>query len=59
MCLSPEVDLAAGIVIAAIGVDTLRRVDHPNERPLAALPLILGAHQVVVGGNVAARIGPT
>lgn len=47
MCFSPEVDLVAGLAISAIGVDTLRRIDHPNERPLAALPLIFGLHQVV------------
>lgn len=47
MCFSPEVDLLAGVIITAIGVDTLRSVEHPRERPLAALPLIFGTHQLV------------
>lgn len=47
MCFSPEVDLIGGIAIAAIGVDTLRHVEHSNERPLAALPVVFGLHQVV------------
>ena len=47
MCFSPEVDLLTGVVIAGIGVDTLRHVKHESERPLAALPLIFGTHQMV------------
>ncbi len=47
VCFSPEADLIAGIVITAIGVDTLRSVEHPAERPLALLPLIFGAHQLI------------
>ncbi len=47
MCFSPEGDLAGGIVVTAIGVDAFRhlrrREDH---RMLAALPLLLGAHQI-------------
>ena len=47
MCFSPEADLIAGVVITAIGVDTLRSVEHPAERPLASLPLIFGTHQLI------------
>lgn len=47
MCFSPEVDLIAGVTIGAIGIDVLRHVDHPSQRPLAALPLIFGVHQAV------------
>ncbi len=45
MCFSPEVDLVAGIAITAIGIDTLRQVEHPRERAIAALPLVFGLHQ--------------
>lgn len=47
MCFSPEVDLLAGAVIIAIGTDTLRHVRRAAELPLAALPVVLGVHQLV------------
>ncbi|MBM9623134.1 DUF6629 family protein [Streptomyces zhihengii] len=50
MCWSATADLAAGTVITAAGLAstavTLRR-GRPRELPLAALPLLLGAHQIV------------
>lgn len=64
MCFSPEVDLIGGAAIAAIGIDTLRHVDHKSERPLAALPVVFGLHQVVeafvwwgVDGSISSRWG--
>jgi hypothetical protein len=64
MCFSPEVDLIGGAAIAAIGIDTLRHVDHDNERAVAYLPLIFGLHQVVeafvwwgLDGRVATAVG--
>jgi hypothetical protein len=47
MCFSAEADLVAGAVVTAIGVDALRQVRRPNERPLGALPVVLGAHLLV------------
>jgi uncharacterized protein DUF6629 len=47
VCFSPGVDGVAGLVIAAVGVDALRRVRRPAERPLAALPAVFAAHQLV------------
>ncbi|WP_261994273.1 DUF6629 family protein [Streptomyces sp. t39] len=50
MCWSATADLAAGTVIATAGLAstafTVRR-GRPRELPLAALPLLLGAHQIV------------
>lgn len=47
MCFSPQADLVGGVVITAIGVDALYHVDERRDRlALAALPLILGAHQL-------------
>jgi len=46
MCFSPEVDLIGGAAIAAVGIDTLRHVEHSSERPLAVLPIVFGLHQV-------------
>lgn len=47
MCFSPQADLVGGTVIAAIGVDAVRHVDNRRDHvALAALPLILGAHQL-------------
>ena len=47
MCLSAEVDLVAGIVIAGAGIDALRHADDRKEIAVAALPVLLGAHQLI------------
>lgn len=48
MCFSPEADLVGGIVIGAIGVDVFRHVaGRRSHMALAALPMLLGAHQVI------------
>jgi hypothetical protein len=66
MCFSPEADFAAGAVIAAIGVQTLRRVRTPRELIIGSLPLLFGAHQLVEGfvwlglqGQVSGSLGTT
>jgi hypothetical protein len=46
MCFSPQADLVGGIAISAIGVDVVRNVHKRRDHmALAALPLVLGAHQ--------------
>ncbi|MCX5563165.1 DUF6629 family protein [Streptomyces sp. NBC_00038] len=47
MCWSATADLVAGASIAAVGVACVARVRRPGDLPLAALPLLLGAHQIV------------
>ena len=47
MCLSAEVDLVAGLVIGAAGVDALRHAEDRKEIAVAALPVLLGAHQLI------------
>jgi len=47
MCFSPEVDVVAGLVIGAVGIDALRHVRRRSEWPLAAIPLVLAGHQLV------------
>jgi hypothetical protein len=49
MCFSPEADFAAGVVVAGVGVETLRRVRAPRELIVGALPLLFGIHQLVEG----------
>ena len=44
MCLSPEVDLAAGIVISVIAVDAIRHNRHNRTLPIALLPGIFALH---------------
>ncbi len=50
LCLSPEVDLVAGLIVGAIGIDALRHVSHRRQLALAAIPLILGVHQLIEAG---------
>ena len=47
MFLSAEVDLVAGLVIGAAGVDALRHAEDRKEIAVAALPVLLGAHQLI------------
>ncbi|MFD5813279.1 DUF6629 family protein [Streptomyces sp. NPDC127038] len=47
MCWSATADLAAGAGIAAIGAACVIRARRARDLPLAALPLLLGAHQIV------------
>ncbi|MFF5789036.1 DUF6629 family protein [Streptomyces sp. NPDC012693] len=47
MCWSATADLWAGLGIGAVGVACLASVRRPGDAPLAALPLLLGAHQIV------------
>jgi len=49
MCFSPEADFAAGVVVAGVGVETLRRVRAPRELIVGTLPLLFGIHQLVEG----------
>lgn len=47
MCFSAEADVVAGVAVGLVGIDALRHVTRRAELPLAALPLVLGAHQLV------------
>ncbi|MEU4683768.1 DUF6629 family protein [Streptomyces xinghaiensis] len=47
MCWSATADLVAGSGICAVGVATLAGVRRGGDLPLAALPLLLGAHQII------------
>jgi len=47
VCYSPEVDLIAGLVVGAGGIDALRHVDDRRDLMLGAVPLILATHQLI------------
>ncbi|MCX4852629.1 hypothetical protein OG426_06540 [Streptomyces canus] len=47
MCWSATADLVAGTAIASIGVVCVARTRRAGDLPLAALPLLLGVHQLV------------
>lgn len=47
MCWSATADLVAGVGVAAAGVVCVARVRSSRDLPLAALPLLLGTHQIV------------
>jgi hypothetical protein len=47
MCFSPQSDLAAGVVITAIGVDACLHIrDRKDKALLATLPILFGLHQI-------------
>jgi len=47
MCWNATADLVAGSGIAAVGVACVARTRRAAELPLAGLPLLLGAHQII------------
>lgn len=47
MCWSATADLVAGAAISALGAVCVARVRRARDLPLATLPLLLGAHQIV------------
>ncbi|MER6961616.1 MULTISPECIES: DUF6629 family protein [unclassified Streptomyces] len=47
MCWSATADLVAGAGVAAVGVACATAARGSRDLPLAALPLLLGAHQIV------------
>ncbi|MER8070912.1 DUF6629 family protein [Streptomyces sp. NPDC094034] len=47
MCWSATADLVAGAGITMVGVACVARVRRARDLPLAALPLLLGAHQII------------
>ena len=65
MCFSAQADLIGGGVLAVIGFDAVRHVRHRRDHvALAALPLLLAAHQVDeafvwwgLQGHVAGSVG--
>ncbi|WP_073798585.1 DUF6629 family protein [Streptomyces sp. CB03578] len=60
MCWSATADLAAGTVITAVGVVCVLRVRRARDLPVAALPVLLGAHQLVEAAvwNAGGGCGP-
>jgi len=49
MCFSPTVSLAAGAGLGAVGIAALLTAKREEDRPLAAVPLVLGVQQAVEG----------
>lgn len=47
MCWSPTADPVAGTVVAAVGIVCVARVRRARDLPVAALPLLMGVHQLV------------
>lgn len=47
MCWSATADLVAGVAVGATGVYCVSQVRGARQLPLAALPLLLGAHQII------------
>ncbi|MER8094276.1 DUF6629 family protein [Streptomyces goshikiensis] len=60
MCWSATADLAAGTVITAVGVVCVLRVRRVRDLPVAALPVLLGVHQLVEAAvwNAGGGCGP-
>ncbi|MFF9049832.1 DUF6629 family protein [Streptomyces erythrochromogenes] len=47
MCWSATADLVAGTAVASVGLVCVARVRRARDLPVAALPLLLGVHQLV------------
>lgn len=49
MCFSLQVSLTSGVVIATIGIVTLKSVTHPSQVLFACIPLLFGFQQLTEG----------
>jgi hypothetical protein len=49
VCFSAEADFAIAAALTPVAVATLRRVRHPKELLVGALPLVFAAHQLTEG----------
>jgi hypothetical protein len=47
VCFSAEADLVTGLAVGVVGVDCLRQVKDRREIPLASLPMLFAAHQLI------------
>jgi hypothetical protein len=47
MCFSPEADLVAAVVLAPIGVLTIKAARRPREYALASIPMFFAIHQFI------------
>lgn len=50
MCFSATASFAAGVVLAAIGTVTIKRVQNVRELPYALIPMLFAAQQIAEGG---------
>ena len=58
MCFSAQADLVGGVVVSGIGIDVLRHVKGRRRYlPMAALPMMLGLHQIGLKAFPAAVVG--
>lgn len=64
MCFSPEADFTSDVLVGAVGVATLTKVEHRHELLLAALPLAFACHEIAegfvglgLGGTIASSAG--
>ena len=58
MCWSASADLVAGVVVVGIGAVGLGLARDRRDVPLAALPVLLGAHQLIESRVYAESAGP-
>lgn len=49
MCFSAGASFGAGVVLTAIGVASLKKVQQPSQLPFAAIPLIFAIQQISEG----------
>jgi hypothetical protein len=64
MCFSAQADVITGLAVGAVGIDALRHVTDRRELPLASLPMLFAAHQLIeafvwwgLDGSVPASLG--
>jgi len=49
MCFSPEASFAGGVIIASIGIFTIKKVHKPSQLVFASIPLFFGIQQIAEG----------
>ncbi len=49
MCFSATASIGAGVVLSAIGIATIKKVQHPSQLLFASIPLFFGVQQLAEG----------
>ncbi|MDN3654230.1 hypothetical protein QWZ08_01255 [Ferruginibacter paludis] len=49
MCFSANASFTAGVVLTAIGIATIKKVQHPRQLLFASIPFLFGIQQIIEG----------
>lgn len=49
MCFSPEASFTSGVILSAVGIAALKKIQVPSQTAFASIPLVFGVQQIAEG----------